>query len=83
MRVHGNLRHWCWNFLKQMWASEIHRTSELDQWCDRLNIGPSRFASRNQPMADVSHPAIEVNLEACIPKVLAACGRAAKNKPTM
>ena len=50
-------------------------TSELDQWCDRLNIGPSRFASRNQPMADVSHPAIEVNLEACIQctRCLRAC----------
>jgi len=50
-------------------------TSELDQWCDRLNVGPSRFASRNQPMADVSHPAIAVNLEACIQctRCLRAC----------
>jgi len=40
--------------------------SELDQWRRWLRIGKPRFASRAQPAADLSHPAMEVNLDACI-----------------
>ena len=40
--------------------------SELDQWAAKLNMGLPRFESRAQPAADVSHPAIAVNLDACI-----------------
>jgi formate dehydrogenase major subunit len=44
--------------------------SELDQWAKKLSMGKPRFAARHQPAADLSHPAIAVNLDACI-----QCGR--------
>jgi formate dehydrogenase major subunit len=44
--------------------------SELDYWAKKLSIGKPRFASRHQPAADLSHPAMAVNLDACI-----QCGR--------
>jgi formate dehydrogenase major subunit len=44
--------------------------SELDQWAKKLSVGKPRFASRPQPPSDLSHPAIAVNLDACI-----QCGR--------
>jgi formate dehydrogenase major subunit len=44
--------------------------SELDQWAKTLKIGKPRFKSRRQPAADLSHPAMAVNLDACI-----QCGR--------
>lgn len=40
--------------------------SEFDYWADRLGVGKPRFPSRPQPVADLSHPAIAVNLDACI-----------------
>ena len=40
--------------------------SELDQWKRWLGIGVPRFEARAQPEADLSHPAIAVNLDACI-----------------
>ena len=40
--------------------------SELDFWADALAIGTPRFAPRLSPNADLSHPAIAVNLDACI-----------------
>ncbi len=40
--------------------------SELDYWQRELGIGKPRFARRAQPAADVSHPAMAVNLDACI-----------------
>ena len=40
--------------------------SELDHWARRLNVGKPRFAPRLSPGADLSHPAIAVNLDACI-----------------
>ncbi|MCB1800436.1 MAG: molybdopterin-dependent oxidoreductase, partial [Gammaproteobacteria bacterium] len=40
--------------------------NELTYWCDRLDIDTARFAQRRQPVADRSHPAIMVNLDACI-----------------
>jgi formate dehydrogenase major subunit len=40
--------------------------SELDIWADKLNIGTPRFAGRAQPAPDFSHPAMAVNLDACI-----------------
>ena len=42
------------------------RESELELWADKLDIGPARFPARVQPTQDVSHPAIAVNLDACI-----------------
>ncbi len=40
--------------------------SELDQWVEKMAVGQPRFKSRNQPPADLTHPAISVNLDACI-----------------
>ena len=40
--------------------------SELDRWAARLQIGRPRLPRRAQPACDVSHPAIAVNLDACI-----------------
>src|SRR5436309_13110173 len=45
-------------------TSTLH--SQLDRWAKVLRIGKPRFASRVQPAADLSHPAIAVNLDACI-----------------
>jgi formate dehydrogenase major subunit len=42
------------------------RTDELAQWSAKLNVGASRFPARAAPAADLSHPAIAVNLDACI-----------------
>ena len=44
--------------------------SELDRWARKLSVGKPRFAARHQPAQDLSHPAIAVNLDACI-----QCGR--------
>lgn len=40
--------------------------SELDYWSNKLGVTHSRFEQREQPQADLSHPAIAVNLDACI-----------------
>jgi formate dehydrogenase major subunit len=40
--------------------------SELDVWAKKLGIGKPRFSARPQPFADLSHPAMAVNLDACI-----------------
>jgi formate dehydrogenase major subunit len=40
--------------------------SELDLWARKLDVGKPRFASRQQPVEDISHPAIAVHLDACI-----------------
>jgi len=49
--------------------------SELDQWVKKLQVGAPRFESRVQPAADLSHPAIAVNMDACIQctRCLRAC----------
>jgi formate dehydrogenase major subunit len=40
--------------------------SELDYWAKKMDVGKPRFASRQQPAEDLSHPAMAVNLDACI-----------------
>ena len=40
--------------------------SELEQWKRKLGIAKPRFAPRPQPAPDRSHPAMAVNLDACI-----------------
>jgi len=49
--------------------------SELDLWSRKLKVGKPRFGPRQQPAADLSHPAIAVNLDACIQctRCLRAC----------
>jgi formate dehydrogenase major subunit len=61
--------------LSDMPEKEYRKDSELDQWARKLDMGLPRFAARRQPGADVSHPAIAVNLDACIQctRCLRAC----------
>ena len=40
--------------------------SQLWQWADEMGKRESRFPVRTSPTADVSHPAMAVNLDACI-----------------
>jgi len=47
-------------------TSPYSRLSELDQWAAALDISAPRFPERPQPRLDLSHPAIAVNLDACI-----------------
>ncbi len=60
-------------------SSPYRRDSELDVWAKELGVGKPRFAGaqmrREQPAADLSHPAIAVNLDACIQctRCLRAC----------
>ncbi len=55
--------------------TEYTLNSELDQWAKHLDVGKPRFKARRQPQADSSHPAISVNLDACIQctRCLRAC----------
>lgn len=46
--------------------TEYTLNSELDQWAKKLALGKPRFAARHQPAGDLSHPAMAVNLDACI-----------------
>jgi len=61
--------------LADMPAKAYTRDSELARWAEKLGVGAPRFAARAQPAADLSHPAIAVNLEACIQctRCLRAC----------
>jgi formate dehydrogenase major subunit len=43
-----------------------HEASELVYWARSLKAQPDRFQPRPQPLADLSHPAIAVRLDACI-----------------
>ena len=40
--------------------------SEFDYWVRKMELGKPRFAPRLSPNPDLSHPAIAVNLDACI-----------------
>jgi len=40
--------------------------SELDLWAKKMGVGTPRFRRRPQPVEDLSHPAIDVHLDACI-----------------
>jgi len=50
--------------------SPYARASELDVWAERLGVGTPRYPQRHEPSPDLSHPAMSVNLDACI-----QCGR--------
>lgn len=46
--------------------SPYRNDSELDLWAEKLDVSNPRFHQREQCEADISHPAIAVNLDACI-----------------
>ena len=43
-----------------------HPDSRLWQWAERMDVRESRFPERRPEVADLSHPAMAVNLDACI-----------------
>src|SRR6266568_4424343 len=47
-------------------AKAYRNDSELAYWQRALGVGKPRFAPRSQPAPDLSHPAMAVNLDACI-----------------
>jgi formate dehydrogenase major subunit len=61
--------------LADMPEKEYTRHNEVDQWAEHLGVSKPRFESRHQPQADLSHPGIAVNLDACIQctRCLRAC----------
>ena len=46
--------------------AEYTRHNEVDEWAAKLGVGKPRFAPRAPVAPDLSHPAIAVNLDACI-----------------
>jgi len=52
--------------MPQQGRSPYTLDSELDHWADKLEVFHPRFHQRKQPPADLSHPAMAVNLDACI-----------------
>ncbi len=61
--------------LSDMPEKEYTRHNEVDEWAAKLQVGKPRFEAREQPAQDLSHPAIAVNLDACIQctRCLRAC----------
>jgi formate dehydrogenase major subunit len=61
--------------LSDMPEKEYTRNNEVDQWAEKIGVGKPRFEARQQPAQDLSHPAIAVNLDACIQctRCLRAC----------
>src|SRR5258708_18754989 len=61
--------------LSDMPQTQYTLNNKVDVWARNLKVGKPRFESRKQPKADVSHPAIAVNLDACIQctRCLRAC----------
>jgi formate dehydrogenase major subunit len=55
--------------------AEFTRNNELDQWSLKLGVGKPRMEARGRVGPDLSHPAIAVNLDACIQctRCLRAC----------
>src|SRR5687768_13777504 len=52
--------------LSDMPQTQYTLNNKVDVWARKLGVGKPRFKSRAQPKADISHPAIAVNLDACI-----------------
>ena len=61
--------------LSDMPEKDYTRNNEVDQWAAKLAVGKPRFEARQQTPPDLSHPAIAVNLDACIQctRCLRAC----------
>jgi formate dehydrogenase major subunit len=52
--------------LSDMPQEQYTLDNKLAKWAKRMGVGKPRFARREQPKSDLSHPAIAVNLDACI-----------------
>ncbi|WP_414010251.1 formate dehydrogenase subunit alpha [Limnobacter sp.] len=47
-------------------ANALKADNELSHWCQQMGVQGSRFEAREPVPADLSHPAIAVNMEHCI-----------------
>jgi formate dehydrogenase major subunit len=52
--------------LSDMPEADYTLDNEVDQWAIKMEVGKPRFAPREHVKADLSHPAMSVNLDACI-----------------
>src|SRR3954469_14029129 len=52
--------------MSDMPEEQYSRKNKLSHLAKRLGVGTPRSANREQPKSDLSHPAIAVNLDACI-----------------
>ena len=61
--------------LSDMPETAYTRHNEVDQWARKLGLGKPRFEAHEKVAQDLSHPAIAVNLDACIQctRCLRAC----------
>ena len=61
--------------LSDMPEKDYTRHNEVDDWAEKIGVGKPRFDARKQVRQDLSHPAIAVNLDACIQctRCLRAC----------
>jgi formate dehydrogenase major subunit len=61
--------------LSDMPEKDYTRHNEVDQWAEKIGVGKPRFEARKPVQHDLSHPAIAVNLDACIQctRCLRAC----------
>jgi len=61
--------------LSDMPETAYTRHNEVDDWARKLGVGKPRFEARAKVSQDLSHPAIAVNLDACIQctRCLRAC----------
>jgi len=61
--------------LSDMPETSYTRHNEVDVWASKLAVGKPRFEARASQPADLSHPAMAVNLDACIQctRCLRAC----------
>lgn len=46
--------------------ADYTRHNEVDEWAEKMGVGKPRFTAREKVAYDYSHPAIAVNLDACI-----------------
>jgi formate dehydrogenase major subunit len=61
--------------LSDMPEADYTRHNEVDEWAAKIGVGKPRFEARAPTPPDLSHPAIAVNLDACIQctRCLRAC----------
>jgi formate dehydrogenase major subunit len=61
--------------LSDMPEAQFTRNNEVDQWAAKVGVGKPRFEARAAVARDLTHPAIAVNLDACIQctRCLRAC----------
>ncbi len=52
--------------LSDMPEQEYTQDNKLKNWARKLGVSKSRFPAREQPKPDLSHPAMAVQLDACI-----------------